>query len=722
MSKVLITRSKLDGLATTIAAKSGATLPLTIAQMDAAVDGIDTSGSNYVVTLSYNDQTEMWEPDCTYAEVSAAYQAGKDIVAAVDLYETDATADSFYQSSNNAFIYCVHYPRGERFVGAIYVLTSSGLEEDETWEAIWPNFESTSRTYTPTTQQQTETITYDSSQGYNGIQQVNVTVNAMPSGNAGTPTATKGTVSNHAVSVTPSVTNTTGYITGGTKTGTAVSVSASELVSGTLSITSSGTKDVTNYASASVAAGGATASATKGTVSNHSVTVTPSVTRTAGYVTAGSSNGTAVTVSASELVSGTYTVDSSGTKDVTNYASASVAAGSATASATKGSVSNHSISVTPSVTRTAGWVSAGTASGTAVTVSASELVSGSETKTENGTYDVTNLASLVVDVDGYTLTTVCPQQTITPNSDRIAYPVGSFDYEVGEFYLVTFDGVEYVTSCALCWETNHVIGDTRVIWNDVVTVAPFCAITTSVTDKEVYCRDTNTHTIKVEHLELGTPAATLTTKSITSNGTYNASSDNADGYSSVTVNVSGGGSPTLQSKTATPTTSQQVIQPDNGYDGLSQVTVNAIPSQYIVPSGNKAITANGNNIDVAEYATVSVNVSSSSKNVQVAQSTTRVANTAYTKTASLTCSVSGKYDVYWDCFRSTTSGTSGSQLYIGGSAYGSANTTFSSNIHAQNNHLTNVQINANQEVAVYVRSRATNYYAYCGQLTIVQTA
>lgn len=139
-------------------------------------------------------------------------------------------------------------------------------------------------------------------------------------------------------------------------------------------------------------------------------------------------------------------------------------------------------------------------------------------------------------------------------------------------------------------------------------------------------------------------------------------------------------------------------------------------------SGNKEITANGTNIDVADYATVSVAVpsSGSSKNVQVAQSTTRVANTAYTKTASLTCAVTGKYDVYWDCFRSTTSGTSGSQLYIGGSAYGSANTTFSN--HAQNNHLTNVSITAGQEVSVYVRSRATNYYAYCGQLTIVQTS
>lgn len=150
-------------------------------------------------------------------------------------------------------------------------------------------------------------------------------------------------------------------------------------------------------AQGTVAAGSqGTPTATKGTVSNHSIDVTPSVTNTAGYINGGTKTGTAVTVSASELVNGTYAVNSSGTKDVTNYASASVPSGGATASASKGSVSNHSVSVTPTVTRTAGWVSAGTSNGTAVTVSASELVSGSETKTANGTYDVTNLASLVV--------------------------------------------------------------------------------------------------------------------------------------------------------------------------------------------------------------------------------------------------------------------------------------------------------------------------------------
>jgi len=288
------------------------------------------------------------------------------------------------------------------------------------------------KTVTPSTTAQTVTPTGDS------YYLNSVTVTAITAGSAGTPTATKGTVTSHSVTVTPSVTNTTGYINGGTINGTAVTVSASELVSGSQTLTANNTYDVTNLAEVVVLVDDAptlqtktnidptlssqtitadegydglysvqinampsgtagTPSASKGAVNNHSITVTPSVTNSTGYITGGTINGTAVTVSASELVSGTYSVTSAGTADVTNYASVSVPSGTAgTPSASKGAVNNHSITVTPSVTNSAGFISSGSINGTAVTVSASELVSGTYNVSTSGTADVTNYASISV--------------------------------------------------------------------------------------------------------------------------------------------------------------------------------------------------------------------------------------------------------------------------------------------------------------------------------------
>lgn len=408
-----------------------------------------------------------------------------------------------------------------------------------------------SLTVTPSTSQQV----FDGvAQGVTGY--LPVTVNAMPAGTAGTPTASKSTVSNHTVAVTPSVTNTTGYITGGTKQGTAVSVTASELVSGTKSITENGTGiDVTNYASVNVSivpttqtksvtptesvqtvtpdtgydglssvqvgaidseyigsdvnrrdetdltASGPTVTVPAGyysetesksvasgsaTTPNTSITANPTIsvsstglitatssatqsvtpTVVAGYVSSGASGSITVSGSSTNQLStqaavtatpteseqtivtaGKYTLGAVKVSAIdSNYVgsgitrrdetdlvasgatvtvpegyyseneSKSVASGTAgTPTAVKGTVSNHSVSVTPSVTNTTGYITGGTQTGTAVTVSASELVSGTLPISANGTgIDVSTYSAIDVDV-----VPNLTNKVVTPGDDAI---------------------------------------------------------------------------------------------------------------------------------------------------------------------------------------------------------------------------------------------------------------------------------------------------------------
>jgi len=75
---------------------------------------------------------------------------------------------------------------------------------------------------------------------------------------------------------------------------------------------------------------------------------------------------------------------------------------------------------------------------------------------------------------------------------------------------------------------------------------------------------------------------TTETKSatLTANGIYTYSPTSADALSQVTIDVSINTAPTLQSKTVNSSTSQQSVQADSGYDGLSQVIVN----RYVLDS------------------------------------------------------------------------------------------------------------------------------------------
>lgn len=409
----------------------------------------------------------------------------------------------------------------------------------------------------------------------------------VPNGTPGTPIASKGTVTNNTINITPSVTNSTGYITGSTINGTAISVSANELVSGTLSITSNGTKDVTNYKNVNVQIGS--------DVNNQDKTVTPSASEQIISADSGYSGLGTVTVNAIPGGSVTAPTTISGS-------SASVSSGTNTITLTK------TISVTPNVT-SAGYVSSGTAGDSSVSLTASITTKGATSYTPttsnqiiaSGTYltgiqtilgDSNLLAANIrknVSIFGVTGTYEPPTGDTINNQDKTVTPTESEQS-------ITFDsgytGLGIITVNAI---SSNYIGSN---------IARKSSTDLTVSDETItvpagyYATNANKSVATTTH-----PNPTANINSTT--GLITASHTQSTGY------VTGGTTTdTLQlstqaAATITPTTSSQVAITAGKYT-LGAITVGAIPSQYIIPTGTKTITQNGTGIDVSQYANVDV--------------------------------------------------------------------------------------------------------------------
>lgn len=201
------------------------------------------------------------------------------------------------------------------------------------------------------------------------------------------------------------------------------------------------------------------------------------------------------------------------------------------------------------------------------------------------------------------------------------------------------------------------------------------------------------------------------------------SSAKLDTYDTYIGQISQGSSPRLQSKSATPSTSQQVIQPDNGYDGLDKVTIAAVTASIDsdiqagnIKSGVSILGVTGTYTGGGAVLTPTAGDYPVVENADIG----RVNTTSLSSTGiSITIPVTGTYRLKWSAFRTSTSGTSSSRLYRKRgnttSAIGTENTSWT-NSYYQNNTL-DIACNAGDEIIVYTRARSTSYYCMGGNLS-----
>lgn len=234
------------------------------------------------------------------------------------------------------------------------------------------------------------------------------------------------------------------------------------------------------------------------------------------------------------------------------------------------------------------------------------------------------------------------------------------------------------------------------------------------------------------------------------------SSAKLDAYDGYIAAIPQGSAPALQSKTATPSTSQQVIQPDAGYDGLDKVTISAIQTQ--TKSATPTTSAQNITPDTGKYltqvsvaaVTAAIDSNIQAGNIKSGVSILGVAGTysggggaTLTPTAgdypvvgngglggggssltstgiSVTIPVTGTYRFKWCAFRrnNSTSYSWGSRLYRTRSgsttAIGTENSTWTSTYIQTNSQ--DIACNAGDVITVYVRGRS-NSYSWGGMLT-----
>ena len=692
MTKVLVTQSKLDTLAEIVGGKSNTNVPLTLDEMITAADSITSGGG---ITPSGNiDITSAGVTDVTNYATATVASAGtvsgyvyvnengswsvNNETGAVSVVIEDS--GGYIDAENSGWVNTDNYGTisdaviNYTFISNTTLSTQSATaitptESSQTAvakgkfttgavtvNAIPSNYVGSGITSRSSTDLTASGATVTAPSGY----YASSATKTVASGTAGTPTATKGAVNNHAISVTPSVTNTTGYITGSTKTGTAVSVSASELVSGSQTITTNDTYDVTNLASVTVNVSGGGADLTVATATK---TLTASASSISFTGLSGNPTSFVITSSADQTTGGTKAVAVA--YDGTNL---------------------FGMDIT--------------------------------TQMENDT-------GFAKSYSGGTLTVTATSATFEANEYKLVYTYGGSSSDIHTADVQVGSGATSITFTGLSGRPMYF---SCVFKSTFSTSSGYQRVIDVVND------GTNTYG---HAMDSSAKAQTSWSYSysggsliITSTGTNNGGYFHQPGYYQLTYAVDSS-APQYEniSKTYRASTSAQseTIQPSSGYDAIEEVSVSipAVTQTNLtaanIKSGTTVSISNGQSNLWSVTGTYDGGGGGDSKNVQVLQSTSRTNASSLTKVlGDLTVSKTGTYDIYWSGGRTNTSTsyTWGTRLYVDGTGYGTENTTWTNN--CQSNHLSNVSLTANQKLSVYARGRTGSYYTFAPMLVIVE--
>lgn len=142
-----------------------------------------------------------------------------------------------------------------------------------------------------------------------------------------------------------------------------------------------------------------------------------------------------------------------------------------------------------------------------------------------------------------------------------------------------------------------------------------------------------------EGMGLEDMASTINTENINFESNLNTQDNLISQIQTALQNKASASEPVLQTKTVTPTTSSQDVTPDNGYDGLSKVTVNAMPT---ATQATPSISVNSSGLITASATQTAGYVAAGTKS-GTKQLTTQSAKTITPSTSSQTAVSSGVY-------------------------------------------------------------------------------